>query len=169
MINPDLRKDCPMRGALGNCLPVGGFCANAVSDEICAVIHNAYQHGYSDAIALLKGESKMGMDLYVYSARDREVFKHEKWWESEQIKEKFYAHNFWNLVENCSFITHDYEDGDAIELSLDNIEEMIKVACKYKDYLGTYDTVPQLCKLRDEYTEWQEDEVPRKLFLKYNW
>lgn len=111
----------------------------------------------------------MGMDLYVYSARNREVFKHEKWWESEQIQEKLYAHKFWNLIENCSFMPYNYENGEAIELSLENIEEMIKVACKYKDYWGTYDIVPQLCKLRDEYIEWQKDEVPRKLFLKYNW
>ncbi len=54
MISPETRRDCPMRGASGNCLPVGGFCADVVSNEICEVIHNAYQHGYSDALALLK-------------------------------------------------------------------------------------------------------------------
>ena len=111
----------------------------------------------------------MGMDLYVYSARNREVFKHENWWDSEQVQEKFYARKFWDLVENCSFIPHDYESGDAIELSVENIEEMIKVACTYKDYWGTYNTVPQLCELRDEYIGWQEDEDPRKLFLIYDW
>ena len=54
MYDPEMRKDCPMRGTLGNCSPVGGFCVNAVSDEICEAVHNAYQHGYGHAIAMLK-------------------------------------------------------------------------------------------------------------------
>jgi len=47
---PEMRKDCPMRATLGNCGPVGGFCFDAVSDEICEAVHNAYYSGQSDAI-----------------------------------------------------------------------------------------------------------------------
>lgn len=43
-----------MRGTLGNCSPVGGFCVDAVSDEICEAVHNAYEQGYGDAIIMLK-------------------------------------------------------------------------------------------------------------------
>ena len=43
------RKNCPMRHENGNCLPCGGFCT-AVNDAICEALHNAYQHGYSDAV-----------------------------------------------------------------------------------------------------------------------
>ena len=111
----------------------------------------------------------MGMDLNIYSARNREVFKHDGWWESDQVGDEFYARKFWDLVENCSFIPYDYEPGDFIELSLENLEEMIKVACKYRDYFDTYDNVPLLCELRDKYREWQENEDPRKLFLEYDW
>lgn len=50
MYDPEMRKDCPMRGTLGNCSPVGGFCIDAVSDEICEAVHNAYEHGYSNAL-----------------------------------------------------------------------------------------------------------------------
>ena len=53
-----MRKDCPMRGNLGNCTPVGGFCMDAVSDEICEAVHNAYQHGYSDSIKRLEEQKK---------------------------------------------------------------------------------------------------------------
>lgn len=42
------RKDCPMRSENGNCIPVGGFCT-AVSEEYCAVCHNAYSTGFADA------------------------------------------------------------------------------------------------------------------------
>ena len=44
----------------------------------------------------------MGMDLYIYSARNREIFKHDDWWKSDQVQEEFYARKFWDLVENCS-------------------------------------------------------------------
>ena len=100
----------------------------------------------------------MGMDLNIYSARNREVFKHDGWWDSEQVQEEFYARKFWDLVNNCSFIPKDYQNGDFIELTEENLEEMIKVACTYKDYF-----------LRDKYIGWKEDENPRKLFLEYDW
>ena len=43
-----------MRGNLGNCSPVGGFCMDAVSDEICAAVHNAYDRGFYNAARTLK-------------------------------------------------------------------------------------------------------------------
>ena len=44
------------------------------------------------------------MDLNIYSAYNREVFKHEDWWESTQVQEEFYARKFWDLVE--TFLAH---------------------------------------------------------------
>lgn len=54
MYDPEMRKDCPMRGNLGNCSPVGGFCMDAVSDEICEAVHNAYDYGFCNAVRMLK-------------------------------------------------------------------------------------------------------------------
>ena len=54
MYDPEMRKDCPMRGNLGNCSPVGGFCMDAVSDEICEAVHNAYDQGFCNALKMLK-------------------------------------------------------------------------------------------------------------------
>lgn len=56
MYDPEMRKDCPMRGNLGNCSPVGGFCMDAISDEICEAVHNAYNHGFYDALKKLKDQ-----------------------------------------------------------------------------------------------------------------
>ena len=39
-----------MRSELGNCFPLGGYCFNAVSDEICEALHNAYNKGRRDGI-----------------------------------------------------------------------------------------------------------------------
>ena len=115
----------------------------------------------------------MGMDCYLWSARNREVFKHDNWWESEQVKEEWYARKYWDLVENCSFIPKDYESGDFIELSRENIEEMIKVACQYKNYWGNYNDVPKLCEIRDKFFDFYnveaEERFDKKLFLEYDW
>ena len=54
MIDPEMRTDCPMRTHLGNCYPVGGFCMDAVSDEICKALHNAYDNGFYDAVRTLQ-------------------------------------------------------------------------------------------------------------------
>ena len=49
----DLKSECPMRNKQGNCCPVGGFCADAVPDEICKAVRSAYERGYSDAVTYL--------------------------------------------------------------------------------------------------------------------
>ena len=46
--NIEERKDCPMRHENGNCLVIGGFCIDGVSDEICHGLHEAYDKGYRD-------------------------------------------------------------------------------------------------------------------------
>lgn len=43
--NIEERKNCPMRNENGNCLVIGGFCVNGVSDEICHGLHQAYEMG----------------------------------------------------------------------------------------------------------------------------
>ena len=109
----------------------------------------------------------MGMDLSVYRAKNHEVFKHEGWWKSEEVTEEYYARKFWNLVEHCSFIPKDYESGEFIELTEENVEEMIQVACKYKNYFDNYDDIPKLCEMRDRMEELQEEGY--KFYLEYDW
>lgn len=113
----------------------------------------------------------MGMDFYVYSARNREVFKHEGWYESPQVQEEFYARKPWDWVNNCRFIPHDYENGEIIEIGEKELDELIDVACRYRDYFGTYNNVPKLCELRDKYFgEYTlEENKDRKLFLRYDY
>jgi hypothetical protein len=41
-------KDCPMRHANGNCLPVGGFCTS-VKAAICDAARKGYESGYHAA------------------------------------------------------------------------------------------------------------------------
>ena len=64
MNDPEMRKDCPMRGNLGNCSPVGGFCMDAVSDEICEAVHNAYYHGFYNALQTLKEQEPKAIEYH---------------------------------------------------------------------------------------------------------
>ena len=109
----------------------------------------------------------MGMDCYIWSSKNHEVFKHGHWWDSEQVTEEWYSRKPWDLVQNCSFIPKNYESGDFIELTKENIEEMISVACHYKSYWGNYDYVAELCELRDKFDEGRKNG--KIYFLEYDW
>ena len=48
-------QECPMRHKEnGNCTVIGGFCVDAVSDEICEALHNAYNKGFKDGSLKMK-------------------------------------------------------------------------------------------------------------------
>ena len=97
----------------------------------------------------------MGMEIVIYSAKNHEVFKHDGWWDNPNVQEEFYACKFYELIQNCSFISSDYQ-GEWTEINEDHIEEMIKIACQHRDYFGTYDNVARLCELRDRYNTLKE-------------
>lgn len=109
----------------------------------------------------------MGMDLYIFRARTRKAFDQENWYGSDSVTEILYARKWWNLVEHCSFIPTNYESGEYIQLTKNNIEEMIKVSCQYVDYWGGYDNVPKLCMMRDAFDE--DEENGYHYYLTYNW
>ena len=109
----------------------------------------------------------MGMDLTIWKARNHEVFKHDNWYTNGEVEEKYYARKFWDMVYNCRFIPKDYENGEFIEINKDNLEEMIRVACEYRNYWDNYDDIPKLCELRDEYDMIIESGY--KLYFEYNY
>ena len=108
----------------------------------------------------------MGMDFYIYKAKDKHIFETDNWYSNMDVSQVLYARKWWSLVENVSFL-HDYESGEFVQLSKDNIEEMIKVACEYPDYWGDYNNVPALCRMRDTFHETEENGY--HYFLEYDW
>lgn len=107
----------------------------------------------------------MGMDFMLYSARNREVFKHKDWYDSPQVQEEFYSRRAWHFVQNCPFIPKHGEDC-PVEITLSNLEDMIQIACTHRNYFGNYDDIPKLCELRDKYEELEEEG--KKLFCMYD-
>ena len=74
------------------------------------------------------------------------------------------------MVEPCRTLliySRRLRSGDYIELTYDNIEEMIKVACEYPDYWDDYTNVPILCRMRDSFQEITEKGY--HYYLEYDW
>jgi hypothetical protein len=104
-----------------------------------------------------KEEIKMGLDINIYRARNRQVFKDEKWYESTAVTGVYYARKFWGLIEYASFLDVKDDCGEFIELSRENIEELINIATHNADYFGGFETVPQLCEILHNFDENEEN------------
>ena len=102
----------------------------------------------------------MGLDIYVFRAKTKKVFEDEHWYDDENshVTEVWYARKFWDLIHNMSFIKNIEEDsGEYIELSKDNVNEMLEFAAHNPDYWDSFNTVPDLCKLYHEYDDDHEN------------
>ena len=99
----------------------------------------------------------MGMDAYVFKAKTKKVFDSDNWFSREDVTEVWYARKYWDLVYNLSFLKDlDADCGEFIQLTKENVEEMIKVATHNPDYWDGFDTVPALCKILRDFDEEEE-------------
>ena len=100
----------------------------------------------------------MGLDCYIFRTKTKKVFDDEHWYESETVKEVWYARKFWDLIHNMSFIKNVEEDcGEFIQLTMDNIEEMLQFAAHNRDYFDGFETVPSLCEIIANFEQDYED------------
>lgn len=111
----------------------------------------------------------LGMDAYIWKSKTRKIFDEENWWNNPNVTEVWYSRKPWEMLQHCSFIPKDYESGDFLEIDLDMIEEMIVVACNYRNSRGNYDEVPKLCEVRDQMRASLENEEQVRYFLEYDW
>lgn len=95
----------------------------------------------------------MGLDVAIYRARNNQIFKTEKWYDSEAAAEVYYARKFWTLIEQASFLNVKDDCGDFIELSRENVEELINIATHNADYFDGFETVPRLCEILRNFDE----------------
>lgn len=100
---------------------------------------------------------KIGLDVSIYRARNHQIFKTEKWYDSKAVTEVYYARKFWTLIEQASFININEDCGEYLELSRENIEELIQIATHNEDYFGGFETVPRLCEILRDFEETKEE------------
>lgn len=100
---------------------------------------------------------KIGLDIYIYKAKNRRVFKTEGWYNSDKVTEVYYARKFWALIQEASFINVERDCGEFIRLTRENVEELLDIATHNKDYFDGFSTVPALCTILQKF-EQIEDE-----------
>jgi len=99
----------------------------------------------------------MGLDINIYRARNHKVFSNEDWYNSDAVTEVYYARKFWTLIEQASFLNVNDDCGEFIELSRENVEELINIATHNADYFDGFTTVPKLCEILRHFDEDEEE------------
>lgn len=80
---------------------------------------------------------------------------------NEESIEVYYARKFWELL-NAPFVV-EYNDSKedccvrARIQSKEDIEQLIDIAVHNRDYFDTFDSVPKLCELLEEFDEMRKD------------
>jgi len=98
----------------------------------------------------------MGLDIYIYKAKNQRIFKTDDWYNSDKVTEVYYARKFWTLIQEASFLRVNEDCGEYIQLSRDNVEELLQIAAHNRDYFNGFSTVPALCKILDEFDDMEE-------------
>lgn len=86
----------------------------------------------------------MGLDIYIMKYKNRRT-------PNEASQEVYYARKFWNLLD-ANFV-RGYQDDCVVHAPIrgrEDMDELIQIAVREPDYFGEYNTVPKLCKIRDE-------------------
>ena len=122
----------------------------------------------------------MGMDAYMFSAHSKKELQSDDYWAAKineiieeenkwsQSNELWYARKFYDLH---TFITYhfcpDYECGDFIEISKEDLKKIIEFCCFHRDYFDGFHTVPALCEIYDHWDDLTEHNL--KLFYECDW
>lgn len=126
----------------------------------------------------------MGMDMNLYRARcaDDIDYYYASWDISKNneyeykydddeddvmpVAEIYYSRKFWDLYEAMSF-TKDYECGEYIRLSKEQVKEMLDYSVLHPDYFGDFNTVVNLCRIYYKFDEWEKRGL--HVFFECDW
>lgn len=121
----------------------------------------------------------MGMDMYLVRARTKkQIEQPDFWtecvdmqdqdaWENDEFKTPamlWYARKFWDLLHE---VFPDYDCGEWVEVSKNQLREMIKYATEHTDYWGGFNSVPALCQALASYDEAREHGF--NYFMESDW
>lgn len=98
----------------------------------------------------------MGLDIYIDKCR-KPVIKDGRR-DYEEREEVCYWRKFWGLLtEGVPFPYGDEEYGQDIRLRKEDVEKILTYVTHNRDYFDSFDSVPQVCMLLDEWDELTED------------
>lgn len=101
------------------------------------------------------------MDSYIFKSRRKpsiEDFYCDDYNEIPRCIQMWYGRKFWDLHNSMSFLQN-YECGEYVKLRKCDVEEMLQFACHHRDYFDTFNTVPDLAEIVDEFDENEEKGI----------
>lgn len=92
----------------------------------------------------------MGLDMYIDKCRKPCIIDGKR--EYEEREEVCHWEGFLTLLrEGLPFKYGNEKYGQDIQLSKDNVEQILNYVTHNRDYFGGFSSVEQVCKLLDEY------------------
>ena len=103
-----------------------------------------------------KGEIRVELSINSYNSNNGQVI------------EEFHTRKFWELLD-ASFVNKDLKknSGKVPITSINQINELITIATNNRNYWGTYEDLPKLCEVRDDFEE--QSNNGWNYFLEANW
>ena len=103
-----------------------------------------------------KGEIRVELSINSYNSNNGQVI------------EEFHTRKFWELLD-ASFVNKDLKK-NSVKVpitSINQINELITIATNNRNYWGTYEDLPKLCEVRDDFEE--QSNNGWNYFLEANW
>ena len=98
----------------------------------------------------------MGLDMYIDKCRKPKIVDGKR--EYEEREEVCYWKKFWGLLrEGLPFEYGNDECGQDIRLSKADVEHILNYVTHNKDFFDSFDSVPQVCELLNEYDDLIEE------------
>lgn len=105
-----------------------------------------------------KGEIRVELSINSYKNNNGQV----------KVIEEFHTRKFWELLD-ASFVNKDLKK-NSVKVpitSINQINELITIATNNRNYWGTYEDLPKLCEVRDDFEELSNNGW--NYFLEANW
>ena len=98
----------------------------------------------------------MGLDMYIDKCRNPRIVDGKR--KYEEREEVCYWRKFWDLLhDGLPFEYRDGECGQDVRLSKADVEHILNYVTHNKDFFNSFDSVPQVCELLDQYDDLKED------------
>lgn len=102
----------------------------------------------------------MGLDIYIDKCRKpiMKEFNGKMYRDYEERIEVCYWRKFWDLLnEGIPFKYGEDEYGQDIRLNKEDVEKILDYVSHHRDYFDSFQTVPDVCELLDNWDELKED------------
>lgn len=96
----------------------------------------------------------MGLDIYIDKCR-KPIIKEDGGRDYEEREEVCYWRKFWEILGIMKYGDDEY--GEDIRLSKEDVENILQLVTHHRDYFNSFDSVPQVCELLDDWEELEEE------------